>query len=106
MPELQEDSDDDEPQPRRTRTTITAHTRSVEQESTTSNITQPGISRPVRTRKAPERLNLAARVEQFTTLVHMTAKKAMKEYPTEAEPAIIEACCVWATQEARRKRKA
>ena len=79
-----------EPQPRRTRTTRTARTRSIEQEPTISDITQPGISRPVRTQKALERLNLAARVEQLTTLVHMTAKKATKEYPTEAEPAIIE----------------
>ena len=46
-------------------------------------------SRPSRIRKAPDRLNLISQTDIIHTLLHATARKAMKDCPEIAGPAII-----------------
>ena len=51
--------------------------------------------RPIRTKRAPERLNLSCIEDTYTDKVHhlsyhMTARRAMKEIPDKARPAIID----------------
>ena len=75
------------------KTPPTTRSRPVADQDSAESINAPNnTSRyPTRERKAPDRLNLTATSEKVASLciMHITAKRAIKENPAETAPAIL-----------------